>query len=103
MYMRITCGSCGKPWEIYERDKWNVAASGSCPHCGAEIDAQTWTRSIAPAFGAAADANRELVKDHTGSRQPLFSVDFLADRPRIEPEPDRDACPLLAVLEEYGT
>jgi len=30
-------------------------------------------------------------------------VDFLADRPRIEQEPDRDACPLLAVLEEYGT
>ena len=32
-----------------------------------------------PAFGAMMDANRELIKTHTGYHAPLFTVDYVED------------------------
>ena len=79
MFMRIRCGSCRQRWEVYQRDNWKADKARTCPHCNAEIDAQTWERQIVPAFASAADANMELVRDHTGYHRTMFSVDFIAD------------------------
>lgn len=78
-YMRIHCDYCGQKWEIYERDNFNHWKARMCPHCGSKIDEQTWQRQILPGFGQIADANRELMKDHTGYHRPLFTVDVIAD------------------------
>lgn len=78
-YMKIHCGYCGQKWEIYERDDFNHWKARTCPHCGSKIDEQTWQRQILPGFGQIADANRELMKDHTGYHIPLFTVDVIAD------------------------
>ena len=75
-YMRIRCHECGGAWEVYpynfKDDHLRV-----CPHCYKEIDRQTWQRQILPAYGALEDANRELVKDHTGyPGVALFTVTY---------------------------
>ncbi len=75
--LRIHCGYCRRTWEVYGRDNWREDATRVCPHCGKAIDRQTWNNQILPAFGAMMDSNKELVKDHTGSNTPLFSVDYL--------------------------
>lgn len=54
-------------------------AARACPHCFKSIDSQTWKRQAVPAFHALDDANRELFKDTTGYRVPLFEVDYIAD------------------------
>ena len=54
-------------------------AARACPHCFKSIDSQTWERQVVPAFHALDDANRELFKDTTGYRVPLFEVDYIAD------------------------
>lgn len=77
-YMRIYCGYCGQSWEVYGRDM-NDEHSRECPHCGSEIDHQTWTGQVLPALGQVMDANRELLKDHLGYHTPVFSFDVLAD------------------------
>lgn len=79
-YLRIHCKRCRRRWHVYARDNWQEGAARCCPHCGAVIERQTWESQILPAFGAMADANRELVKDHTGYQAPAFAVDFIADR-----------------------
>lgn len=77
--LRIHCDSCGGSWEVYGRDDWKDARCRTCPHCLAEIDAQDWQKQILPAFAALADANRELMKTHTGWGDPLFTVDYIED------------------------
>lgn len=79
MYIRIHCETCGGTWEVYQRDNWNDDKARQCPHCFSKIDRQTWHDYILPAFGLSADANAELLKDHSGSYKPLFSVDLIAD------------------------
>ncbi len=77
-YLKIHCDYCGQSWEVYERAVKDEH-SRMCPHCGSEIDSQTWKRQIVPALAQAADANRELIKDHTGYHAPVFSFDVIAD------------------------
>ena len=72
-YLRVRCYSCGRYWHVYERD-YNSDYARVCPICGAEVDAQTWTKQVIPALAQTADANRELQKDHSGQHTPLFSV-----------------------------
>lgn len=79
-FMRIHCGYCGQPWEIYGRDNWKSDAARTCPHCQSKIDRQTWERQVLPAFGSVQDANAELIKDHVGNNSPLYTVDFIEDR-----------------------
>lgn len=77
--LKIHCGKCGQSWEIYERENWRKKENGECPHCGCQIDLQTWTREIVPAFASVNDANRELFKDQSGYHSPLFQFDTIAE------------------------
>ena len=78
-YMKIHCGYCGQHWEIYDRDDYVGHKARTCPHCGSQIDDQTWVSQILPGFGQIRDANMELMKDHTGYHKPIFTVDVIAD------------------------
>lgn len=78
-YLLIHCDVCGGQWEIYHRDDWKDRRARQCPHCFSEIDPQTWSDQVLPAFGMVHDANTELYKDHAGSGRPLFSFDVIAD------------------------
>lgn len=78
-YMKIHCNYCGGSWEVYGRDDWNEKKHRTCPHCFSSIDGQDWHNSILPAFGAMMDANKELIKTHTGYNAPLFTVDYVED------------------------
>ena len=77
--LRIHCDSCGGQWEVYGSGDFHARAARTCPHCGQRIDGQTWEKQILPAFGGMMDANRELLKDHSGYHAPLFTVDYVAD------------------------
>lgn len=79
-HMKIHCFTCGGAWEVYERDNWKADSARTCPHCGRQIDVQTWENLVLPAFGMMADANRELFRDHTGYGTPLFRVDYISER-----------------------
>lgn len=78
--LRIHCGRCGNFWEIYFRDNWKADSARVCPHCGAEIDSQTWENNIVPAFTTVSDANNELFKDSSGYGQTRFSIDVIASK-----------------------
>ena len=78
-FLRIHCDSCGGTWDVYGRDNWKESRCRTCPHCQSEIDGQDWERFILPAFGGLMDANRELMKTHTGYSTPLFAVDYIED------------------------
>lgn len=91
-YMRVHCGVCGKVWEVYHRDDWKSDTTRQCPHCFAEIDKSTWEHHILPAFNEANDAENELYRSHTGAKQPLFSIDLIADRVSDE---KRAICPII--------
>ena len=77
-FLKMFCGSCKQKWDVYAR-QMNEEESRVCPHCGAEIDRQTWKNQIVPALGQVADANRELMKDHLGYHSPAFSFDVIED------------------------
>lgn len=77
--LRIHCHSCGGTWEVYGRDNWKEDNSRTCPYCHEKIDGQDWNKQILPAFGAMMDANRELMKTHSGYDASLFAVDYIAD------------------------
>ena len=103
-YMRIHCDVCGGTWEVYQRDDWKDDRARTCPHCGAEIDAQTWRDFVLPAFGLTADANAELFKHSTGYHRPLFTFDVIADHLYQNRRTGGDVeatCPLLADLDGY--
>ena len=97
-YMRIHCHHCGGTWEVYQRDDWKDDRARTCPHCFAEIDKQTWEHQIVPAFGAAADANAELIKDHHDKCRPIFTVDFCANHMMNAQDIEERTCPLIAPL-----
>lgn len=78
-YLRIHCDYCGGTWDVYGHSNFHDRAARTCPHCQQRIDGQTWERQIVPAFGGMMDANRELMKDHSGYHSPLFTVDYIAD------------------------
>ena len=106
MYMRIHCDACGGTWEVYQRDNWKDHHARTCPHCFAEIDAQTWEKFVLPAFGASADANAELFKDNVGRHKPRFSVDMIADHlylNRCSSAVSEVSCPILDVISKYST
>ena len=77
-YMRIHCSKCRRRWAVYDRDNWQADAARTCPNCGLQIGSQTWQNQVVPAFAMMSDANREIIKDHTGYGDPLFKVDFIA-------------------------
>lgn len=80
VYMVIHCTNCFQSWQVYFRDNWKSDTARTCPHCGSRIDKHIWEREILPAFGSAADANRELLKLHLGNRScPLFTFDIKAN------------------------
>lgn len=78
-YLKIHCAGCRRSWEVYSRDDWKTDAARTCPHCGAQIDLQTWEKQVLPAFGMMGDANCEIIKDHMGYHTPLFRVDYISD------------------------
>lgn len=78
-FLRIHCNYCGGTWEVYGRDNYKETQYRTCPHCFQKIDGQDWQNHVLPAFGAMMDANRELIKTHTGYHAPLFTVDFVED------------------------
>lgn len=76
--MKIYCKHCNQYWEVYQRDNWKSDNARTCPHCFKEIDPQTWTRQILPAFGEFQDMCGELVKSQDDCN-PKFSIDFIDD------------------------
>ena len=87
-YLKIHCASCGKSWEVYNRDDWHDTRAQTCPHCFEQIGAQTW-HEVIRAFAEMEDANRELLGDYIGDgnrNRPLFSVDYVAVVPPDEDE-----------------
>lgn len=96
-FLRIHCDYCGGTWDVYGRDDWNETRSRTCPHCQSKIDGQDWEKQIVPAFGAMQDANRELIKTHTGYHAPLFTVDYIEDH--YFPDAARDAETAVCNLE----
>lgn len=78
-YLKIHCHYCGGTWEAYKRNIVSRDNAHTCPHCFKSIDGQTWEKQIIPAFHTLDDANRELIKDHTGYHTPLFEVSYEAD------------------------
>ena len=78
-FLRIHCDYCGGTWDVYGGKDWKNANNRVCPHCHEKIDGQDWNNQILPAFGAMMDANRELIKTHTGYHTPLFTVDYIED------------------------
>lgn len=76
--LRIHCNACGGSWELYHRDIYNKAHR-KCPHCGKEIDQQTYTDKILPAWSACIDANTVLYNDHLQHHRAIFTIDFIAD------------------------
>lgn len=96
-FLRIHCNYCGGTWDVYGRDDWNETRSRTCPHCQTKIDGQDWEKQIVPAFGAMLDANRELIKTHTGYHAPLFTVDYIEDH--YFPDAARDAETAVCNLE----
>lgn len=96
-FLRIHCDYCGGTWDVYGRDDWNETRSRTCPHCQSKIDGQDWEKQIVPAFGAMLDANRELMKTHTGYHSPLLTVDYIEDH--YFPDAARDAETAVCNLE----
>ena len=78
-HLKIYCDSCGSTWNVYSRDDWKDRRFRQCPVCGVCIERQTWERQILRAFGEMEDSTRELLKDHTGSHMPLFTVSYIPD------------------------
>ena len=99
-YLRIHCENCGGTWEIYNRDNWSEDSARQCPHCFSEIARDVWQRNVIPAFCEVDDANRELYKEHTGYRKPLFSFDVIADPLRTDRQASRNACPVYQELKD---
>lgn len=75
----IHCDGCGADWVVYHRDDWKHWKARTCPTCGKAIEPGTWNRHILPAFGLMEDANKELMKDHTGLHGSLFTVSYVPD------------------------
>ena len=93
VYLKITCGECGNQWTVTENER-TQDIKRYCKDCGGAVDAQTWTNSLLPAMGYAMDAEKELLKAHTGTQTPLYSVDILSDS-----LPDKDNTrALMAIL-----
>lgn len=78
-YLKIHCDGCGSDWVVYHRDDWKNWKARTCPVCGKSISQQTWDRQVLTAFGEMEDANLELVKDHTGYNETLFTVSYIPD------------------------
>ena len=78
-FIRIHCDYCGGTWEVYGRDNYKETQYRTWPHCFSKIYGQDWMNHVLPAFGAMMDANRELIKTHTGYHAPLFTVDYVED------------------------
>lgn len=78
-YMKISCEYCGGSWEVYERDDWTSSKAATCPHCAQKIDHQTWRRCVLPSFGAFADMNKDLCRNHVDDHHPLFQIDMIND------------------------
>lgn len=77
--LNIKCGYCGGTWQVYGRDQWRERRARTCPHCGSAVERQTWEDQVLPAFGQMMDANRELLKLHTGYHGVLFQVNYEED------------------------
>ena len=78
-FLKIKCHYCNGEWFVYGRDNYKETQYRTCPHCFQKIDGQDWQNHVLPAFGAMMDANRELIKTHTGYHAPLFTVDYVED------------------------
>ena len=78
-YLKVHCAYCGGTWEVYGAGDWQEDRHRKCPHCFNKVDGQDWHNHILPAFGSMMDANRELIKTHTGYHTPLFTVDYIED------------------------
>ena len=76
--MRFHCDSCGGKWDVYAHMK-EYDQSRTCPHCGQRIDADTWQKSILPAYKAVKAANEVIYHDHIEFHSGVFAVDFIAD------------------------
>ena len=77
-YLKIYCDFCGQIWDVYSRSKKDNQ-SKVCPHCGAEIDPQSWWKMVS-ALDEVQEANRELLTDHEVYHFPLFQFDVVEDQ-----------------------
>lgn len=96
VYLKITCGECGNQWTVTENER-TQENKRICPDCSGAVDLQTWNNSLLPAMCYAMDAEKELLKAHTGYQKALYSVDIISDS-----LPDKDNTRrLMAILIEH--
>lgn len=77
-YLTIHCHDCGGSWCFYPRDDPTERKSRTCPHCGAEVDPETWSRA-AEAYKALESVTVDLINDHAGKHGTLFSLDYVSN------------------------
>lgn len=78
-FIRVHCGYCNQPWEVYPHYDITADKARKCPHCASKIDRRTW-EEVTDAFLHVQHANEELIKDHVDYHCPLYTVDFIEDR-----------------------
>ena len=74
-YMRISCGYCGREWEVYRRDRDNMKAR-RCPHCAAQITEETWRKKCMLIFDRMKELEEQLSADHELEHYPDFEVSY---------------------------
>lgn len=77
-YMTINCDYCGGAWEVYRRDRDNMKAR-RCPHCAAQITAETWKDKVLPSFDGMRELEERLSADHELNHFPQFEISFHTD------------------------
>lgn len=82
----VHCCKCGKDYQIYKAMSRHEYAN-ICPFCFSELPRREWERIVLTAFEELEDANRELIKEHTGYNDiPLFQVGYIPDAPGLRME-----------------
>ena len=72
--LKVQCYKCGSRYQVNAGMIKHTEAN-MCPYCYAELPRDTWERIVIPAFGELEDANRELIKEHSGYVDtPLFQI-----------------------------
>ncbi|MBQ9732782.1 MAG: hypothetical protein IJV74_00945 [Clostridia bacterium] len=78
--LKIHCYKCGGRFSVnggmVKHSEANV-----CPYCYTTLPREIWERIVLPAFGELEDANRELVKEHSGYVDvPLFQIGYVPSK-----------------------
>lgn len=80
--LQVYCAACGGRWEILDRDEFTNKRYAECPHCGKQIDDQTYELFVLPAFAGMIDANCQLIRDSIDKHECGFTISVKSTLPR---------------------